>query len=225
MAPLTENMPSGSAIKPGDVLTTRKRQDHRGAQHRCRGPPGPGRRADPGRRGRARRHHRPGHPDRRGRRGPGQGDRRAARQRRGADRRGARRPATGPASRSGHCPLPDDYRSHIDSEVADMRNMGRPGQAGTIAAAMLLREFVGDGPLGPPGHRRPGPLRREQPLPDQGRHRVRRPDPGGAGHLRGVRPLPGDAGRADRSAAGPRAVAAGGDGCDVRHGVRGRFVR
>jgi leucyl aminopeptidase len=40
-------------------------------------------------------------------------------------------------------PLPDDYRSHIDSEVADMRNVGRPGQAGSIAAAMLLREFVG----------------------------------------------------------------------------------
>jgi leucyl aminopeptidase len=43
-------------------------------------------------------------------------------------------------------PLPDDYRSHIDSEVADMRNIGRPGQAGSIAAAMLLREFVGTVP-------------------------------------------------------------------------------
>jgi leucyl aminopeptidase len=43
-------------------------------------------------------------------------------------------------------PMPDDYRSHIDSEVADMRNVGRPGQAGSIAAAMLLREFVGDVP-------------------------------------------------------------------------------
>ena len=43
-------------------------------------------------------------------------------------------------------PLPEDYRSHIDSDVADMRNVGRPGQAGTIAAAMLLREFVGSVP-------------------------------------------------------------------------------
>jgi leucyl aminopeptidase len=43
-------------------------------------------------------------------------------------------------------PLPDDYRSHIESEVADMRNMGRPGQAGSIAAALLLREFVGEVP-------------------------------------------------------------------------------
>jgi leucyl aminopeptidase len=43
-------------------------------------------------------------------------------------------------------PLPDDYRSHIDSEIADMRNVGRPGQAGTISAALLLREFVGTVP-------------------------------------------------------------------------------
>lgn len=43
-------------------------------------------------------------------------------------------------------PMPDEYRSHIDSEIADMRNVGRPGQAGTIAAAMLLREFVGEVP-------------------------------------------------------------------------------
>jgi len=43
-------------------------------------------------------------------------------------------------------PLPDDYRNHIESEIADMRNVGRPGQAGSIAAAMLLREFVGEVP-------------------------------------------------------------------------------
>ncbi len=43
-------------------------------------------------------------------------------------------------------PLPDDYRSHIESEIADMRNVGRPGQAGSTAAALLLREFVGDVP-------------------------------------------------------------------------------
>ena len=43
-------------------------------------------------------------------------------------------------------PLPDDYRSHIDSDVADMRNIGRAGEAGSIAAAMLLREFVADVP-------------------------------------------------------------------------------
>jgi len=40
-------------------------------------------------------------------------------------------------------PLHEDYAVHIESEVADMKNTGRPGQAGTISAALLLREFVG----------------------------------------------------------------------------------
>jgi leucyl aminopeptidase len=43
-------------------------------------------------------------------------------------------------------PLPEDYAAHIESEVADMKNMGRPGQAGSISAALLLQEFVGDVP-------------------------------------------------------------------------------
>ena len=42
--------------------------------------------------------------------------------------------------------LYEDYSAHIESEVADMKNTGRPGQAGTIAAALLLREFVSDVP-------------------------------------------------------------------------------
>jgi leucyl aminopeptidase len=43
-------------------------------------------------------------------------------------------------------PLWDDYAEDIKSPVADMKNMGVPGLAGTIVAAMLLREFVGDAP-------------------------------------------------------------------------------
>ncbi|MDQ1373177.1 MAG: leucyl aminopeptidase [Actinomycetota bacterium] len=43
-------------------------------------------------------------------------------------------------------PLPDDYRKDIDSEVADMKNIGKPGQAGTIVAGLFLREFVGGVP-------------------------------------------------------------------------------
>ena len=42
--------------------------------------------------------------------------------------------------------MPDDYAAHIESEVADMKNTGRAGQAGTISAALLLAEFVGDVP-------------------------------------------------------------------------------
>ncbi|HVT76822.1 MAG TPA: leucyl aminopeptidase [Acidimicrobiales bacterium] len=39
-------------------------------------------------------------------------------------------------------PLPAIYRKHIDSDIADIKNIGAPGQAGTIAAALFLQEFV-----------------------------------------------------------------------------------
>ena len=43
-------------------------------------------------------------------------------------------------------PLPAIYRKHIDSEVADIQNIGKPGQAGTIIGGLFLQEFVGDTP-------------------------------------------------------------------------------
>jgi leucyl aminopeptidase len=43
-------------------------------------------------------------------------------------------------------PLPEEYRSHIDSEIADMKNIGKGGQAGAIAAALLLARFVDEVP-------------------------------------------------------------------------------
>jgi leucyl aminopeptidase len=43
-------------------------------------------------------------------------------------------------------PLPDEYADHIDSDVADMKNVGKAGQAGAIAAALLLERFVGEVP-------------------------------------------------------------------------------
>ena len=42
-------------------------------------------------------------------------------------------------------PLPDDYRKNIDSEVADMKNTGTK-YGGAISAALLLKEFAGDVP-------------------------------------------------------------------------------
>jgi leucyl aminopeptidase len=45
-----------------------------------------------------------------------------------------------------HLPLPHAYRELIDSEVADMKNIGKAGEGGAIAAALLLEEFVGDTP-------------------------------------------------------------------------------
>ena len=90
VVPATENMPSGHAIKPGDVLTAMNGAHHRGHQHRRRGPPDPGRRArlrrprgrDPDDRLRD--------PDRRDRRGARRGLRRPVRLRRRLDRAGAR---------------------------------------------------------------------------------------------------------------------------------------
>lgn len=43
-------------------------------------------------------------------------------------------------------PLPNDHRYMIDSEVADMKNTGAGRYGGAIAAALLLKEFVGDVP-------------------------------------------------------------------------------
>jgi leucyl aminopeptidase len=45
-------------------------------------------------------------------------------------------------------PLPDIYRKDIDSEIADVKNIGRPGQAGTLIAGLFLREFTGEVPWG-----------------------------------------------------------------------------
>jgi len=51
------------------------------------------------------------------------------------------------AQRSGeamwHLPLPARYRKHIDSRLADMKNIGASGQAGALSAGLFLQEFVG----------------------------------------------------------------------------------
>ncbi|MHB1925111.1 MAG: leucyl aminopeptidase family protein, partial [Acidimicrobiales bacterium] len=43
-------------------------------------------------------------------------------------------------------PLPAEYRRDIDSQVADMKNIGNAGQAGSIVAGLFLQEFVDDRP-------------------------------------------------------------------------------
>ncbi|HMK62840.1 MAG TPA: leucyl aminopeptidase [Acidimicrobiales bacterium] len=43
-------------------------------------------------------------------------------------------------------PLAEEYRPHIESEVADMKNIGKAGQAGAIVAALLLERFVDELP-------------------------------------------------------------------------------
>jgi leucyl aminopeptidase len=50
LVPVVENAISGDAMRPGDVLASRKGLTDRGRQHRRGGPADPGRRPDPGRR-------------------------------------------------------------------------------------------------------------------------------------------------------------------------------
>ncbi|HEY7930980.1 MAG TPA: leucyl aminopeptidase family protein [Acidimicrobiales bacterium] len=56
----------------------------------------------------------------------------------------------GASARSGEqlwrLPLVDSYESHLDSEVADMRNIGKGPRAGAIIAALILRRFTKDRP-------------------------------------------------------------------------------
>jgi leucyl aminopeptidase len=41
-------------------------------------------------------------------------------------------------------PMPDDYLGLIRSDVADLANIGRPAQAGAVVAALFLRELAGE---------------------------------------------------------------------------------
>jgi leucyl aminopeptidase len=50
------------------------------------------------------------------------------------------------SSRSGEqlwrMPLVANYESHIESDIADMKNIGKTGRAGSISAALLLQRFT-----------------------------------------------------------------------------------
>ena len=56
----------------------------------------------------------------------------------------------GAADRAGEpvwpLPLPTDYRKQLDSEVADLRNIGTGSYGGALTAGIFLQQFVGDRP-------------------------------------------------------------------------------
>lgn len=62
---------------------------------------------------------------------------------------GLRRDVADAAERAGErvwpLPLPDDYRSRLDSQVADIKNISSQAWGGTLTAGLFLREFVGEG--------------------------------------------------------------------------------
>jgi leucyl aminopeptidase len=39
-------------------------------------------------------------------------------------------------------PLVSKYEKHIESDIADMKNMGKAGKAGAISAALILQRFT-----------------------------------------------------------------------------------
>jgi leucyl aminopeptidase len=43
-------------------------------------------------------------------------------------------------------PLPEEYRKNLDSEVADIKNIGGGRFGGALTAGLFLKEFVGDVP-------------------------------------------------------------------------------
>jgi leucyl aminopeptidase len=47
--------------------------------------------------------------------------------------------------RSWRLPLPDDWRSKLDSDIADMKNIASSRYGGASIAALFLKEFVGEG--------------------------------------------------------------------------------
>ena len=72
-------------------------------------------------------------------------------------------------------PLDRRYRRELDSPIADISNLGG-ANAGAITAALFLAEFVGGTALGPHRHRRHGPDRpADCRLADRRLHRLRRP--------------------------------------------------
>ena len=62
---------------------------------------------------------------------------------------GFREQVAGAAARAGErvwpLPLPDDYRTRLDSQVADIRNITQDRFGGTLTAGLFLRDFVGEG--------------------------------------------------------------------------------
>jgi leucyl aminopeptidase len=56
----------------------------------------------------------------------------------------------GASSRSGEVlwrmPLVDSYESHFESDIADVKNMGKPPKAGSIIGALILRRFTAGKP-------------------------------------------------------------------------------
>ena len=80
------------------------------------------------------------------------------------ERPGARRRRPRPASACGRCRCPKEYRKLLDSEVADLRNISTGGYGGALTAGLFLAGVRRRRAVGAPRHRRSGPRRRRRRL-------------------------------------------------------------
>ena len=81
-------------------------------------------------------------------------------------------------------PLPEEYRKLIDSDVADIKNIGGGRYAGALTAGLFLKEFVGDVPWVHLDIAGPARSDDDEGYLPEGRHRLRRPhDPRSRGRL------------------------------------------
>ena len=146
--PVVENAISGDAMRPGDVLASRKgltiEVGNTDAEGRLILADALTRAARAG----AGADHRPGHPDRRGARGAG------ARRCRPSTPTTRRWPARSAAAarggwpiRSGACRSGQGYETSLDSDIADIKNDPDAwAQAGSVTAALFLQRFAPQGP-------------------------------------------------------------------------------
>ena len=141
----TENMPSGHALKPGDIVRAKYRHDDRDHQHGCRGPARAGRL--PGVRGRARRRAHVDFATLTGAIVTTFGDTHAGLF--GSDDEWCDA-VTEAGQRAGELvwrlPLHPDYAKAIEGRYADIVNAVETRKAGSIVAAEFLKRFTGDVP-------------------------------------------------------------------------------
>ena len=178
LAPLAENMLSGSAWRSGDVV-----RHYGGLTSEVHSTDAEGRVvlgdamayavAQP----RARPAARPRHADRRVADRAGQEDRRPLHRQRGADRR-LHRGGAAAGEQLWRLPLAEDYAKDVAADIADLNNAA--GNPGAITAALYLREFAGQParPLGAHRHVLAVLVGRPRRRARQGRDRLGRTHPG-----------------------------------------------
>ena len=137
-----ENMPDGKASRPSDVVTAMNGKTIEILNTDAEGRLDPRRRRCLCRKAGCDPHRRYGDADRCGYRRSRRPEYRHHGQRSGACRRDHRTAARRRAKVFGSCPSVPEYSKQIKSDIADIKNIGPRGKAGTIMGAVFIQEFV-----------------------------------------------------------------------------------